>query len=374
MAVDPTPWIQPVDVNETRLRIAELKAQEDYSHLNLTLDQWAKRGIKPKDHLLGEVFNTTTRAILSAETGIGKTHLGLAIGIHAAAGKDFCHWKAKRKARVLVIDGEMSAELVKERLADAEKRLGLSPDNFFCLCCEDVDGMPPLDTEEGQAWVNGLIKYLKPDFIIFDNIMSLTAGDLKDEVAWKAIVPWNRSLTKQRIGTLWINHTGHDKSRDYGTSTRIWQMDTAMVLTKLTDHPADIAFRLDFLKARQRKPSNRADYEPVNLILENDAWHTEPAEKKSTNAPNPPKNYRQAIDSLNNLLVHAEWVKPTADHVKVRAIRVDNWRNECAECGLLERDTKGNIDAASRQRFSRIKQHALECHAARIRGPWVWKP
>ncbi len=44
--------------------------------------------------------------------------------------------------------------------------------------------MPPIDMEEGQAWLDGLIDHLSRidgamDFLILDNVMSLTCGDLK---------------------------------------------------------------------------------------------------------------------------------------------------------------------------------------------------
>ncbi len=38
-----------------------------------------------------------------------------------------------------------------------------------------------------------------------------------------------QSLTKRRIDSMWINHTGHNKSPSYGTSTREWQLDTVKV-------------------------------------------------------------------------------------------------------------------------------------------------
>ena len=90
MAIDPEPYYEDVDrpiqtAGKTfgkpePIPIEDMQTEPayDYGSLCLTLHQWAKREIKPKDHLLGEVFNTTTRAILSAETGIGKTHLGFA--------------------------------------------------------------------------------------------------------------------------------------------------------------------------------------------------------------------------------------------------------------------------------------------------------
>ena len=253
---------------------------------------------------MGSVFSTTTRSLLSAETGIGKTHLGFALGLHMAAGRDFCHWKATRPCRVLVIDGEMPVELIQERLADAERRLGASPEGFMCLSRDDTDRMEPLDTEPGQVWINAQIKTLKPDFAIFDNLMSLTVGNLKEEEGWQPLLPFVLSLSKRRIGQLWINHTGIDKTRDYGTNVRQWQMDTVMLATKNEGSEADIAFRLEFVKARQRKPSNRADYEPVEMILDNDQWRTEAA-KLNTKAKQPGKNQKVLLNCLDTVLATA---------------------------------------------------------------------
>ena len=78
--------------------------------------------------------------------------------------------------------------------------------------------------------------------------MSLTIGDLKEEEAWRPVIQWMRALTKRRIGVLWINHTGHDKSRSYGTSTREWQLDNVMIAEKVEDADADIAMKLSFTK------------------------------------------------------------------------------------------------------------------------------
>jgi AAA domain len=295
-----------------------------FSAVPLTLDQWAQREIQRKDFLLGEVFGTTTRAILSADTGLGKTHFAMTLGLHMAAGRDFCHWRYPKRIgvdphgneyerpppRVLFIDGEMARELMQERLADAERRLGERPDTFFCLCKEDVADMPPLDALDGndemvgQQYLEHLIGHISLiDFIIFDNIGSLTVRNLADPESWLPMVPYMRHLTREHIGQLWINHTGHDKSRDYGPRMRLWQMDVAMVATKLDNHAADIAFKLEFVKARQRKPSNRADFEPVNVILEHDEWSTSAAQadKKTTYG----KNQKIILEGLEFILATA---------------------------------------------------------------------
>jgi hypothetical protein len=276
-------------IDRTMSAIAERFDQQDepppdFSKVPLSMETWSKLAIKPNDNLLGP-FNTTTRALIAGDSGLGKTHLGFGKGMAMATGQDFCHWKGRRNSRVLVIDGEMSEDLVQERLADAERRLGIYPEGFFCLCKEHVPAMDPLNTESGQNYLRWLIAhFVALDYIIFDNLGSLIIGSLQNEDDWKPLVPFMFELTAEKIGQTWFTHTGHDASRPYGLKMQGWHMDSVIMMTALEGHPADIAFRLEFQKARQRKPSNRQDYEPVNLILENDQWRTQAAKetKKKT--------------------------------------------------------------------------------------------
>src|SRR5258708_29575308 len=136
--------------------------------------------------------------------------------MRVSAGEDFLHWRAHRPSRVLYIDGEMSRRLLKQRVLDEERRVGITPEFFFALSHEDVEGFKPLNTIEGQAWMNALIdKIGKLDLVIFDNIMSLTIGDMKDPEPWQQTLPLALSLTKRAVGQVWIHHTGHDESRSY---------------------------------------------------------------------------------------------------------------------------------------------------------------
>ena len=186
-------------------------AKTNYADLPITLDDWHARKLPERDFLLGSIFTTTTRAMLSAKTGLGKTHLGFAFGFAMAAQSSFCHWRAPRKARVLIVDGEMSVELVKERLADAERRIGKRPESLFMLCKEDAANMLPLDTEEGQRWLDGLIEHLGGiDFLILDNVMALTApadpcrppGDTPRRWRRPEVLPPRRSSRELRIALL----------------------------------------------------------------------------------------------------------------------------------------------------------------------------
>jgi hypothetical protein len=335
----------------------------DLATLPLTLDQWASRELPERDFLLGSIFTTTTRAMLSAKTGLGKTHLGFAFGFSMTSGRDFCHWKVRRQSRVLIVDGEMSVELVKERLADAERRIGQRPESLFMLCKEDAANMPPLDTEEGQRWLDGLIEHLGGvDFLILDNVMVLIAGDLKEEESWRPVIPWMLNLTKRRIGILWINHTGHDATRSYGTSTREWQLDVVMIAEKVDDPDADIALKLSFTKARQRRPETREDFEPVVLRLKDDAWKSEGAA--------PERNRSQggyALELLRRAIEEAGEQVP-GEAANVRGVSTELWKKYCETFDLSVSDKSSSRDKA----FDRARKKLLDKKAIRSKCGKVW--
>jgi hypothetical protein len=77
------------------------------------------------------------------------------------------------------------------------------------------------------------------------------------------------------------------------------------MMTGVEQTDADIAFKLDFdQKARQRTPSNRADFETVVITLANDAW-------KSTAAPSRGRDLTRVqqigFDLLDRPMPTREW-------------------------------------------------------------------
>src|SRR5262249_8898054 len=94
-----------------------------------TAHDWMWAQIPDPGFLLGEVFSTTSRGLLSASTGLGKTMLCMALGLAMSEGRDFLHWQAGRvgPSKVLYVDGEMSERLMKRRFTDALRRAGFDP-------------------------------------------------------------------------------------------------------------------------------------------------------------------------------------------------------------------------------------------------------
>ena len=146
--------------------------------------------------------------------------------------------------------------------------------------------MPPLNTEAGHNWVLALIDRLGGvDVVIFDNVMSLIGGDQKDEVPWTETLPLVQSLTGRRVGQIWLDHTGHNQDRQYGSSTKAWRFDAVGIMAPLPEDQqtrGEVAFALSFDhpgKARRRTPDNWRDFEGCTIRLADDRWTSEPASK-----------------------------------------------------------------------------------------------
>jgi hypothetical protein len=250
----------------------------------LSADTWRVRALDPPEPLLGEMLTNTTRAFIGAPTGIGKTQLVNAMAMGLVSGSGFLHWRAFRPCRVLIVDGEMPRDLMKERLQDAIHRQDgpWSPRDLFLLNSEDAEDLAarfpalgmwsPLNTEAGQTYVLKLTEILKPDVVFFDNRMSVLCGDMKDELPWTETMPLVKALTAARIAQVWIDHTGHDGGHIYGSKTKEWSFDVVALLRPVENAEADVSFIMEFTKARRRKPSNRIDFAPVTITLQGDQW------------------------------------------------------------------------------------------------------
>ena len=171
----------------------------DFSNIPLTIADWMALEIEPLDPLLGELLTTTTRGLLAAPTGLGKTNIVVQLAMHMAAGKAFLHWDCPRPARVLYIDGEMS----RRRLKSASERCGKPtwspPATFFASSHETIDKFAPLNTKQGQQCVERLIgKIGGVDFVFLDSVMCLTVGDMKDEESLAADVAMGEVADKAK--------------------------------------------------------------------------------------------------------------------------------------------------------------------------------
>jgi hypothetical protein len=328
----------------------------------ITLDDWLKRELPEPDFLLGHWLTTTTRALLFAPTGIGKSLTGVGLGIGASAGAGFLHWRGWRPARCLYIDGEMSRRLLKQRLVDEVQRSGLKPTGMHILSHEDVANFAPLNTPQGQAQIEHEIKRIgEVDLIVFDNIMCLILGDMKDEEGWRQTLPWQHSLTRRHIGQLWLHHTGHDETRAYGTKTREWQMDTVLSLETVDRPDTDVSFQISFRKARERTPVTREDFADKRVALVNDRWEFCAAEGRAGHVPPLALKF---LEALQNAVAGSD-----AKMFGQPAATIEDWRGECMKLGLIDKDKPDN---ARRATFSKNKLVLIAANRIASNETMVW--
>jgi AAA domain/Bifunctional DNA primase/polymerase, N-terminal len=310
----------------------------------LTIGQWRSRDdVEDPDFLMGEMLSTTSRMLLVAATGLGKTQLATALAIHVAAGKDFLHWKAARPAKVLYIDGEMSKRQLRKRILDLARRFtGPEPETLYFLSHEDVPNFAPLNTKAGQKWLDGFIERLGGvDLIIFDSIMCLTLGEQKDPDVWRAVIPWARDLTTRGIGQVWVHHTGHDESRSYGDKSREWQLDVVAILTK-EDDGGFVSFKMEFKKARERHQDNHLDFAPRKVSLAHDEWVSNPTEPSRSGKATKPKT---ASDHALDILAELMRTKAVdfSQALGRKAVFHQEWNNAVVDAGVCGRSSFYNL-------------------------------
>jgi hypothetical protein len=311
----------------------------DLSELCLSPAEWEAREIEPEDSLLGP-FSTTTRTEISADTGLGKTMLGLALAHAMAIGSCFLHWTSVRPGRVLFVDGEMPQGLIKARLKIARAWFGsdepLGRDKLCVLSAADFEDMQPLDTAEGARWLLDMMDKLgRFDHVTLDNRASLAGGDLAgDDASTTALKLLQRQITKLNAGQTWLHHTGLQLDRGYGRKSREWELDSVAVGERLEDlSGSDVAMRLSFKKSRRRTPENRADYAPIEIELREGQWFWHSSEVPPGKLKPLGSNQQAVFDAATKLLAGSTTKAPhghvaghrtviTADALKLETSKI----------------------------------------------------
>jgi hypothetical protein len=330
----------------------------------LSVEEWLGRELPEPVFCLGSWLTTTTRALLYAPTGIGKSMLALAMAFSISGGNSLLHWPGRRQMRVLYIDGEMAQRLLKRRIAEEAKRSNSKPAGLFVLNTGDIEDFRPLDDARGRLAIdNEIARMGGADLVIFDNIMALLGGDMRDEESWRKTLDWQKSLTRRHIGQLWIHHTGHDESKGYGTKTREWQMDTVIALESVERPETDVSFQLTFKKARERTPDTRTDFVDVRAALINNRWVFETVTEASSRQPSPLG--AQFLKALTNVIASDDVVIYRGE----RAARLDAWRRECVTLGILDPGAKPD---SARSLLSKHRRELIQCRQIACHEDLTW--
>jgi RecA-family ATPase len=329
---------------------------------------WLQRKLPPRDYLLEGVLSTTSRYWIFGKTGIGKTLFTLELGYAIAAGRDFLNWRCVRRARVMYLDGEMPAETMKERIEAAAAIYGI--DVEFYAYNRDVlgqDEMLPLNTPAGQNWLWQEVEKIRPDLIIFDSIMCLLTGNLRDEETFKPCLPLVQQLSGRRIGQIWANHTGKNAEQSYGDSGKEWHFDS---MIRLGQEQENGPIMLEFTKKRLCTPKNFGLYQPQVITRKETGWTGERGAKAGKEV----SSQVQKIIWLRDVYWELADGVPIAagyDGQPVRKVSVDAARERMVQRGFLTVED-GKIPDSERKLFQRARERRIAQHEFAGEGGWFW--
>jgi putative DNA primase/helicase len=221
----------------------------------LDLKEFLQLSIKPREMLLDPIVPEKGLAMLYAARGTGKTHVALGMAFAIATGSQFLRWTAPRPRRVFLIDGEMPAAALQERLASivaGAPDVQFDPANIKILAGDLIEagGIGNLASRDVQAeldqWLDGI------DLLVLDNLSCLAAVIRdNDAESWGPIQEWLLRLRRRGISVLIVHHAGKG-GQQRGTSRREDVLDTSISLRRPADYsPTEGArFEVHLEKAR----------------------------------------------------------------------------------------------------------------------------
>jgi AAA domain len=174
--------------------------------------------LNPREPLLGDWLCEGDYGIIFSPRGVGKTWLGLLIAKAVATGGQLGEWKAPAPAKVLYIDGEMPADLMRDR----DKGLGSGEVEFLNHAIlfdrtEKVLNITERAVQEAiiQRCIRDSIR-----LVVLDNLSTLASGIKEnDSFEWECLHNWLLHFRRRKIAVILIHHAGRSGEMR-GTSKR----------------------------------------------------------------------------------------------------------------------------------------------------------
>ena len=183
----------------------------DFKNKDYPATKWMINNLMARGHL----------AMLHGAPGHGKSLLTQIMAVCLAAGYDFGHYHIEEPQKVLLVDAEMPPVSLQERFAkmmmlfdgeiEKEELIKRVNQNLIIVSHHDQpEGLIPINLPEGKEWYINLIEDINPDFIILDNLITLTAfEDSNSSTEWVAeLNPLLLKMRRQDRAVLFLHHSG----------------------------------------------------------------------------------------------------------------------------------------------------------------------
>jgi hypothetical protein len=198
-------------------------------------------------------------AMVHAWRGTGKTHFTYGLAHAAASGGRFLRYIVPTPIPVLVVDGEMPAQLIQERCREIERNAARPKQAPYDVLAVDMleAPLPSLATPAGQRIVEGNIAEIANEhgqcLLILDSVSTLCGNPVGENEAasWDAMQEWLLKLRRQRVSTLFCHHDSKGGAQR-GTSKREDIVSQSLHLTRPADYVESqgARFEVRYSKAR----------------------------------------------------------------------------------------------------------------------------
>ncbi len=264
----------------------------------MTLADLLARQFPPRAVLIAPWLRSAESCLLWAPTGVGKSLLVNTLALAVAGGGRVAGWKAEEPRKVILIDGEMHIEDLKERLAmlagtvegiDLEaagenlvilSRQDQSPDVRFPDLAEATAPNPA--TQAGQDMIMKKIRESGAELVILDNFSTLAeVADENEAAAMSPILSFLMRLKQANVACILVHHAGKAGNDYRGSSKLATTFEVIIGLVRPDGQTATdgAVFELLWKKYRGRPTAATRDAE---MRLETTAdggtiWSTKPA-------------------------------------------------------------------------------------------------
>jgi hypothetical protein len=248
----------------------------------LDLDELLALDIPERGMVLEPIIPEKGLALLYAMRGTGKTHVALGVAHAVATGTRFLNWHSPKPRRVLLVDGEMPAADLRDRLKTIVTGSGVAAaPGMLRVLAGDLrdDGIGNLARPQVQSSLERCLHGV--ELLILDNLASLIAGQRESDAdSWTTMQQWLLRLRRRGVSVLVVHHAGKN-GEQRGVSNREDLLDTSISLRRPSDYsPAEGArFEVHVAKGRGLRGAPALPFEAM-LASRQDmtAWTVKPIE------------------------------------------------------------------------------------------------
>jgi RecA-family ATPase len=237
-----------------------------------TLGELLDRQFPPRAVLLSPWLRSAESALLWAPTGVGKTMLVNTLALAVAGGGKVAGWKAEMPRKVLLVDGEMHIEDLKERmemLKDTVEGVDMEAArrNLIILSRQDQEAdtrFPNLADEAGQDVIMTRVRETGAELVILDNFSTLAeVADENEAAAMNPILSFLMRLKQANVACILVHHAGKAGNDYRGSSKLATTFEVIIGLKRLDGHNVTdgAAFELAWTKYRGKPTAATRDAE-----------------------------------------------------------------------------------------------------------------